>query len=119
MEKNTAKRELLRLPKFADKGAAFRHYAKHVKGVIIGKNGKLITKAGGADMPLYKSLEEYISGAQQFFNKTGNDILIKFRSNGELLKFDRSTGFFGAQAKDGTIKTFFHPDEGVNYFLNQ
>lgn len=110
---------LIVLPQFSSKSSAFRHYAKHSKGIILGKNGKVSLKAGGADLPMYKSLDEYVSGAQQFFVRNGSNILTKTRSNGDILRFETNTGYFGVRGSNGTIKTFFKPDNGIDYFLKQ
>ena len=106
-------------PEFANKKAAFIHYAKHVKGVIIGKNGKLAVKEGGPDLPIYKNLEEYTKAAQEFFTEKSDNILTKTRQNGDVLRYDKASGLFGVQTKDGVIKTFFKPDEGINYWKQQ
>ena len=110
---------LMRLPQFTDKAASFKHYAKHSKGIILGKNGKVTLKKGGTNAPMFRTLDEYVSGAQQFFNRTGSNILTKTRANGEVLRFDINTGFFGAKGSNGNIKTFFRPKNGVDYFLQQ
>lgn len=109
---------LVKLPHFVDKAAAFKHYAKHTKGIILGENGQVTLKKDGADTPMFKSLGEYVSGAQKFFNSKGNNILTKTRGS-DIYRFDTNTGFFGIQRSSGTIITFFKPEEGINYYLKK
>jgi hypothetical protein len=41
------------------------------------------------------------------------------RSDGTVSRFDRSTGAFIAFDRDGTIRTFFKPNDGEAYFRRQ
>ncbi|MCL7752441.1 RHS repeat-associated core domain-containing protein [Polaribacter sp. Z022] len=103
---------------FSSLKKAKEHYMKHVKGQIY-KNGKWTRKQGGADMPEFNSFEEYLTAAKQFFNNGSGDVLTKIRSNGDILKFDISNGYFGVQNANGTMKTFFRPKNGLKYFNAQ
>lgn len=105
------------LPKFANSLKAFEHYAKHVKGIVIKKKGKYILKNGGADMPFYNTQSEYIAAAQKFFTQPGKNVLTGFEKNGDKVMFDMDTGFFGVITKNNVIRTYFKPDDGVEYFL--
>jgi pyocin large subunit-like protein len=49
----------------------------------------------------------------------GGPILESRRPNGEFSKFDRRHGYFGAYNRDGTIRTFFIPNNGERYFERQ
>ena len=49
----------------------------------------------------------------------GNGILELDRRDGAITKFDRRNGYFGAYDADGTIRTFFIPNDGERYFERQ
>jgi hypothetical protein len=78
------------------------HYQKH--GGEFGK----ITK------------EEYLRQAQELRDRTaGGDILEFVRKDGVITRFDRKSGAFLAYNPDATIRTFFKPNDGENYFRRQ
>jgi pyocin large subunit-like protein len=78
------------------------HYAKH--GAEFGS----ISKA------------EYLHRAQALRDApVGGDILEARRPSGEFSRFDKSHGYFGAYNPDGTIRTFFIPNDGERYFHRQ
>jgi len=108
-----------RVPDFSDDQAAFRHYAKHSKGVVIGKNGKLTVKPGGADLPEFTSLAEYRQAARRFFSGPGDGLQQGVRANGDIVRFNPKTGHFGVMSQDGVIRTFFRPGNPVAYFASQ
>jgi len=79
-----------------------QHFAKHA-----GEFGN-ITK------------EQYLKGAQNLVNsKPGGDILIKTRSNGDTIFYNKATNEFAVKAKGGTIRTYFKPIDGLEYFNKQ
>src|SRR5579863_4221036 len=90
-------------------GAAFRtqaqldeHYAKH------GGEFGAISKA------------EYLRLAQELRDAPpGGPILESRRPDGEFSRFDRRHGYFGAYNRNGTIRTFFIPNNGERYFRRQ
>ena len=111
---------LTRVPDFADTPAAFRHYAKHARGVELGPGGSAILKHGGADLPEFSSFREYRSAARSFFSGgPGKGVEQGARANGDMIRFHPSTGHFGVMSPDGIIRTFFRPDNPQQYFLNQ
>ncbi|HUZ23326.1 MAG TPA: hypothetical protein VMV07_06125, partial [Streptosporangiaceae bacterium] len=111
--------ELATVGDFRDTASAFTHYAKHVQGVIL-RNGSATVKAGGADMPEFGSFSEYRAAARQFMGGgTPSGVMEGIRSNGDLLRFDPSSGYFGIQSGGGVIRTFFRPDDGIGYFFQQ
>lgn len=114
-------RALVRQADFADTQAAFRHYAKHVKGVELGPHGAARPKTGGADMPEFRSLGEYRCAARQFMgDNPGSGVLERVRPGGDVLRVDPRTGYFGVRSPDGAIRTFFRPDgDPVAYFNKQ
>ena len=60
---------------------------------------------------------DYVAGAQDLLDgQPGDGVLEGIRSNGDILRYDTSTGSFGARTATGVIKTFFRPDEGEAYF---
>jgi hypothetical protein len=49
----------------------------------------------------------------------GGPVLEARRSDGVTTRFDRGSGAFIAFDSDGTIRTFFKPNDGENYFWRQ
>jgi pyocin large subunit-like protein len=49
----------------------------------------------------------------------GGPVLEARRSDGVTTRFDRGSGAFIAFESDGTIRTFFRPNDGENYFWRQ
>jgi pyocin large subunit-like protein len=89
-------------PGFRTPAQLDEHFAKH--GAEFGS----ISKA------------EYLHRAQALRDApVGGDILESHRPNGEFSKFDRRHGYFGAYNRNGTIRTFFIPNNGERYFRNQ
>lgn len=78
------------------------HYAKH--GSEFGQ----ISRA------------EYLRRAQQLRDAPlGDEILELRRGDGTTSRFDRASGAFIAFDADGTIRTFFRPNDGEAYFRRQ
>lgn len=78
------------------------HYAKH--GHEFGR----ITKG------------EYLRLAQALRDApAGGPILEARRRDGVFTRFDRRKGYFGAYNPDRTIRTFFIPARGEDYFRRQ
>ena len=66
------------------------------------------------------SQSEYLRLAQELRDApAGGPILEARRPNGEFSRFDRRHGYFGAYNRDGTIRTFFIPNNGERYFRRQ
>ena len=67
------------------------------------------------------SIEEYLARAQALRDApAGGDVLEVVRpSDGVVSRFDRATGAFLAFDADGTIRTFFKPNDGEAYFRRQ
>lgn len=49
----------------------------------------------------------------------GDDMLVKTRSNGDRIFYNQATNEFGVVTKDGVIRTYFKPADGIDYFNNQ
>ena len=66
------------------------------------------------------SRDEYLHRAQVLRDTTvGNNILEFRRDDGTVSRFDRTSGAFVAFDADGTIRTFFRPNDGEAYFQRQ
>ena len=67
------------------------------------------------------SQAEYLQRAQQLRDApVGGDIVEVVRqSDGIISRFDRGSGAFLAADPDGTIRTFFKPNDGEAYFRRQ
>jgi hypothetical protein len=66
------------------------------------------------------SKAEYLRRAQALRDATvGGDILEIRRADGVTTRFDRASGGFVAVNRDGTIRTFFRPNDGERYFRRQ
>lgn len=66
------------------------------------------------------SKQEYLLEAQQLRDApVGGDVEEIVRDDGSSSRFDRKTGAFVAFNSDGTIRTFFKPNNGESYFRRQ
>jgi len=89
-------------PGFRSREQLDEHYAKH------GSEFGAISKA------------EYLRLAQELRDAPpGGPILESRRPDGEFSRFDRRHGYFGAYNRNGTIRTFFIPNNGERYFRRQ
>ena len=89
-------------PGFRSQAQLDEHYSKH--GSEFGN----ITKA------------QYLRLAQELRDAPpGGPILEARRPSGEFSRFDRRHGYFGAYNPNGTIRTFFIPNDGERYFRRQ
>jgi pyocin large subunit-like protein len=66
------------------------------------------------------SKQDYLKMAQNLRDaKVGPDVLEATRPDGGGTRFDKRKGWFVAFDADGTIRTFFVPNDGVRYFYRQ
>ena len=66
------------------------------------------------------TIAEYLGRARALRDApVGGDILEIRRDDGTTSRFDRATGSFLAFNPDGTIRTFFRPNDGEAYFRRQ
>ncbi len=73
----------------------------------------------GAEFPGL-TLDTYLQAAQTLRDvPAGGDILELRRNDGVVTRFDKQTGAFLAANRDGTIRTFFRPNDGEAYFRRQ
>ncbi len=64
--------------------------------------------------------DEYLRRAQELRDRAaGGDVLELVRKDGVVTRFDKQSGAFLACNRDGTIRTFFRPDDGARYFERQ
>jgi len=92
----------LRVRGFADQRRLDEHYAKH--GAEFGR----ITK------------QDYLHQAQLLRDaEVGGPVLQTVRADGVTTRFDRQTGAFIAFNRNGTIRTFFKPNDGERYYRRQ
>jgi len=87
---------------FVDQRRLDEHYAKH--GAEFGA----ITK------------QDYLRQAQLLRDAAvGGPVLQTVRADGVTTRFDRQTGAFVAFNPNGTIRTFFKPNDGERYYRRQ
>jgi pyocin large subunit-like protein len=66
------------------------------------------------------SQAEYLERAQDLRDApAGGPILEAVKPGGIVTRFDKSHGYFGAYNANGTIRTFFIPNDGERYFRRQ
>lgn len=66
----------------------------------------------------YQTADEYLQGARSLTGG-GTGIETFTRANGDKLFYNTATNEFGVMSKDGIIRTYFKPVEGVDYWLSQ
>jgi hypothetical protein len=89
-------------PGFASRQRLVEHYDKH-----------------GAEFPGL-SLEQYLGAAQTLRDAPISATVLEVRrADGVVTRFDRTSGAFLAANRDGTIRTFFRPNDGEAYFRRQ
>jgi pyocin large subunit-like protein len=88
-----------RTAQFATKSLLASHFKKH-----------------GAEFGA-KSAKEYLSQAQRFVRSEGLETAT--RANGDRLLYNASKNEFAVVTKEGTIRTYFKPDDGLRYWQEQ
>lgn len=87
---------------FASRQRLVEHFEKH-----------------GEEFPGF-SMATYLAAAQRLRDApAGGDVLEVRRRDGVVTRFDRGSGAFLAVNRDGTIRTFFRPNDGEAYFRRQ
>jgi hypothetical protein len=76
------------------KTKAFEHFAKHSNGVVLCNRGAS-AKVGGADVAKFSTFAEYRSVARSFMSGGGGPGVLNGMKDGNLLRFDPSTGYLG------------------------
>ena len=73
----------------------------------------------GEEFPGF-AMPTYLAAAQRLRDApAGGDVLEVRRRDGVVTRFDRGSGAFLAINRDGTIRTFFRPNDGEAYFRRQ
>ena len=72
-----------------------------------------------AEFPEYHSAKEYGDAALELFEYPPPGTLRKQKENGDRLFYHPPTNRFGVTAEDGTPKTMFKPDRGIQYWNKQ
>ena len=63
---------------------------------------------------------DYLARAQALRDRSAGGAVLEFvRADGVVTRFDRASGAFIAFGEDGTIRTFFRPNDGEAYFRRQ
>ncbi len=89
-------------PGFRSKRQFDEHFDKH--GAEFGK----ITQA------------QYLTMAQDFRDAPPSAVILQLkRADGVVTRFHKKNGWFLAFNRDGTIRTFFIPNDGERYFRRQ
>ncbi|WP_242850149.1 hypothetical protein [Clostridium polynesiense] len=92
-------------PVFKSEDLLDSHYQKHV--VDQGEFGN-------------NTKDQYLKGAQDLVtSKPGGDILTKTRTNGDTIFYNKATNEFAVTDKSGSIKTYFKPTDGIDYYNGQ
>jgi pyocin large subunit-like protein len=66
------------------------------------------------------SREQYLQMAQALRDApVGGNVLEIVRGDGAVSRFDKNSGAFIAFERNGTIRTFFRPNDGERYFRRQ
>ena len=64
--------------------------------------------------------DEYLRQAQTLRDRAaGGDVIESVRRDGVVTRFDKQSGTFLAFDSDLTIRTYFKPNDGANYFWRQ
>ena len=89
-------------PRFTTHAHLVEHFEKH-----------------GAEFPGL-TIDTYLQAAQTLRDApAGGDILELRRDDGVVTRYDKHSGAFLAANRDGTIRTFFRPNDGEAYFRRQ
>ncbi|MBC7841533.1 MAG: hypothetical protein H7099_04450 [Gemmatimonadaceae bacterium] len=89
-------------PGFTTRAHLVEHFEKH-----------------GAEFPGL-DIDAYLAAAQLLRDRpTGAEVLELRRRDGVITRFDNTSGAFLAVNRDGTIRTFFRPNDGASYFRRQ
>lgn len=67
----------------------------------------------------FSSTVDYNNAATSFMNSDGPDVESFTNSSGTVYKYNSSTHEFGMAKKDGTVITYFIPDNPDDYWAKQ
>ncbi|HEC1651779.1 TPA: VENN motif pre-toxin domain-containing protein [Yersinia enterocolitica] len=73
----------------------------------------------GAEFPEYKNAKQYVEAAHNFVTNPPDGTLTKTRPNGDTVYYNPSSNTFGIKMSDGSPRTMFKPDAGMDYWNKQ
>ncbi|HEX3809155.1 MAG TPA: hypothetical protein VHW02_05585 [Rhizomicrobium sp.] len=88
-------------------------------GVGAEQNAEHHWQKHGNEFPEFHNATEYESGALAFVRNPPPGTLTKHRSNGDTLFYNPQSNTFAVSARNGVPRTFFRPDNGMNYWNRQ
>lgn len=62
------------------------------------------------------TIDEYLEGANNLINQLSDTVLTKTEDDGDTLYYDTKTWEFVVLSNDGYIRTYFIPEDGIDYF---
>ncbi|EAA2596693.1 filamentous hemagglutinin [Salmonella enterica subsp. enterica] len=72
-----------------------------------------------SEFPEYQNSKQYVDAAHDFVNTPPKGTLIKERANGDTMYYNPATNTFAVKNADGTPKTMFKPQNGLEYWEKQ
>lgn len=62
------------------------------------------------------TMEEYLKGANDLVNQVSDSVQTKLDEDGDYIFYDTNTMEFGVLSSDGYLRTYFIPEDGIEYF---
>ncbi|ENB9463791.1 hypothetical protein ABJA24_004174, partial [Providencia rettgeri] len=72
-----------------------------------------------SEFPEFQNSKQYVDATHNFVNSPPKGTLIKERPNGDTMYYNQSTNTFAVKNADGTPKTMFRPQNGIEYWEKQ
>ncbi|HCR4097120.1 TPA: hypothetical protein U2I30_002624 [Providencia rettgeri] len=72
-----------------------------------------------SEFPEFQNSKQYVDATHNFVNLPPKGTLIKERPNGDTMYYNQSTNTFAVKNADGTPKTMFRPQNGIEYWEKQ
>ncbi|HEM8846770.1 TPA: VENN motif pre-toxin domain-containing protein, partial [Proteus mirabilis] len=72
-----------------------------------------------SEFPEFQNSKQYVDAAHDFVNTPPKGTLIKERANGDTMYYNPTTNTFAVKNADGTPKTMFKPQSGIEYWEKQ
>ncbi len=72
-----------------------------------------------SEFPEFQNSKQYVDAAHDFVNTPPKGTLIKERANGDTMYYNPATNTFAVKNVDGTPKTMFKPQNGLEYWEKQ
>lgn len=73
----------------------------------------------GKEFSEFLNAKQYVEASRNFLHNSPSGTLTKIRSNGDILKYHPKSNTFGVMDINGTPKTMFKPQDGIEYWLKQ